>query len=76
MYLFHDGLVRMCTEEYVKPTKQVTLNHLVTRQHINNIYVKQLFCDFDFSEYFANLYASDELRCKQEQFKFSTTFCQ
>jgi tubulin polyglutamylase TTLL6/13 len=21
MYLFHDGLVRMCTEEYVKPTK-------------------------------------------------------
>lgn len=21
-YLFHDGLVRMCTEEYVKPTKQ------------------------------------------------------
>ena len=22
MYLFHDGLVRMCTEEYVKPTKQ------------------------------------------------------
>ncbi len=24
MYLFEDGLVRMCTEEYVKPTKQVT----------------------------------------------------
>lgn len=23
MYLFEDGLVRMCTEEYVKPTKQV-----------------------------------------------------
>ncbi len=23
MYIFHDGLVRMCTEEYVKPTKQV-----------------------------------------------------
>ena len=22
MYLFHDGLVRMCTEVYVKPTKQ------------------------------------------------------
>lgn len=22
MYLFQDGLVRMCTEEYVKPTKQ------------------------------------------------------
>lgn len=22
MYLFHDGLVRMCTEEYVKPTKE------------------------------------------------------
>ena len=25
MYLFQDGLVRMCTEEYVKPTKQVTI---------------------------------------------------
>ena len=24
MYLFQDGLVRMCTEEYTKPTKQVT----------------------------------------------------
>ena len=23
MYLFQDGLVRMCTEEYTKPTKQV-----------------------------------------------------
>jgi hypothetical protein len=26
MYLFEDGLVRMCTEEYVKPTKQVQIH--------------------------------------------------
>jgi hypothetical protein len=27
MYLFQDGLVRLCTEEYVKPTKQVTITN-------------------------------------------------
>jgi tubulin polyglutamylase TTLL6/13 len=26
MFLFNDGLVRICTEEYVKPSKQVTIN--------------------------------------------------
>lgn len=26
VYLFQDGLVRMCTEEYVKPNKQVTVS--------------------------------------------------
>ena len=33
MYLFHDGLVRLCTEEYVKPTKQ---NLHMTTMHLTN----------------------------------------
>ena len=33
MYLFHDGLVRLCTEEYVKPTKQ-NLSHVT--MHLTN----------------------------------------
>lgn len=33
MYLFHDGLVRMCTEKYVKPTKQNLDN---TCMHLTN----------------------------------------
>lgn len=33
MYLFHDGLVRLCTEEYVKPTKQNLSN---VTMHLTN----------------------------------------
>ena len=33
IYLFHDGLVRLCTEEYVKPTKQ-NLSHVT--MHLTN----------------------------------------
>jgi len=38
MYLFHDGLVRMCTEEYVKPTKQ---NISQTCMHLTNYAVNK-----------------------------------
>ena len=38
MYLFHDGLVRMCTEEYVKPTKQ---NISMTCMHLTNYAVNK-----------------------------------
>lgn len=38
MYLFHDGLVRMCTEEYVKPTKQNISN---TCMHLTNYAVNK-----------------------------------
>jgi len=33
MYLFHDGLVRLCTEEYVKPNKS---NMHLTTMHLTN----------------------------------------
>ncbi|RYH19914.1 hypothetical protein EON65_25230 [archaeon] len=42
LYLFHDGLVRMCTEEYVKPTKQnlnqmcMHLTNYAVNKHNNN----------------------------------------
>jgi len=38
MYLFHDGLVRMCTEEYVKPTKQ-NINNVC--MHLTNYAVNK-----------------------------------
>eukprot|EP01040_Poterioochromonas_malhamensis_P013614 gene13613-15000_t len=38
MYLFHDGLVRMCTEEYVKPTKH---NLGVSCMHLTNYAVNK-----------------------------------
>jgi tubulin polyglutamylase TTLL6/13 len=38
MYLFHDGLVRMCTEKYVKPTKQNLEN---TCMHLTNYAVNK-----------------------------------
>lgn len=38
MYLFHDGLVRMCTEEYVKPTKD---NLGVSCMHLTNYAVNK-----------------------------------
>jgi tubulin polyglutamylase TTLL6/13 len=38
IYLFHDGLVRMCTEEYVKPTKQNI--HMVC-MHLTNYAVNK-----------------------------------
>lgn len=38
MYLFHDGLVRMCTEKYVKPTKQNLDN---TCMHLTNYAVNK-----------------------------------
>ena len=46
MYLFHDGLVRMCTEEYVKPTKQnisntcMHLTNYAVNKHNSNFQVK------------------------------------
>eukprot|EP01039_Chlorochromonas_danica_P005990 gene5990-6597_t len=42
MYLFHDGLVRMCTEEYVKPTRSnlhqlcMHLTNYAVNKHNNN----------------------------------------
>lgn len=38
MYLFHDGLVRMCTEEYVPPTRQNITN---TCMHLTNYAVNK-----------------------------------
>jgi hypothetical protein len=38
MYMFHDGLVRMCTEEYVKPTKQNLANSWM---HLTNYAVNK-----------------------------------
>lgn len=38
MYLFHDGLVRMCTEEYVKPTKENIHNSCM---HLTNYAVNK-----------------------------------
>lgn len=38
MYLFHDGLVRMCTEEYVAPTRQNITN---TCMHLTNYAVNK-----------------------------------
>lgn len=38
MYLFHDGLVRMCTEEYVKPTKD---NLGMSCMHLTNYAVNK-----------------------------------
>eukprot|EP01038_Epipyxis_sp_PR26KG_P005590 gene5590-7718_t len=38
MYLFHDGLVRMCTEEYVKPTKSNLANSCM---HLTNYAVNK-----------------------------------
>jgi hypothetical protein len=43
MYLFHDGLVRMCTEEYVKPTKQ---NLSMTCMHLTNYAVNKHNANF------------------------------
>ena len=46
MYLFHDGLVRMCTEEYVKPTKAnisntcMHLTNYAVNKHNSNFQVK------------------------------------
>jgi tubulin polyglutamylase TTLL6/13 len=45
MWLFHDGLVRMCTEEYVTPTKQnisntcMHLTNYALNKHSNNFQV-------------------------------------
>lgn len=38
MYLYHDGLVRLCTEEYVKPSKQ-NLNNIT--MHLTNYAVNK-----------------------------------
>lgn len=38
VYLFHDGLVRMCTEEYVKPTKD---NLGISCMHLTNYAVNK-----------------------------------
>ena len=46
MYLFHDGLVRMCTEEYVKPTKQNINN---TCMHLTNYAVNKHNSNFQVS---------------------------
>lgn len=43
MYLFHDGLVRMCTEEYVKPTAK-NINQVC--MHLTNYAVNKNNDDF------------------------------
>ena len=43
MYMFHDGLVRMCTEEYVKPTKQNLGNSWM---HLTNYAVNKTNSNF------------------------------
>ena len=50
MYLFHDGLVRMCTEEYVKPTKAnisntcMHLTNYALNKHSSNFQVMCIIC--------------------------------
>ena len=52
MYLFHDGLVRMCTEEYVKPTKAnisntcMHLTNYAVNKHNSNFQVRNAFVLF------------------------------
>jgi tubulin polyglutamylase TTLL6/13 len=43
VYLFHDGLVRMCTEEYVKPNKQ---NIEMSCMHLTNYAVNKKNSNF------------------------------
>lgn len=62
MYLFHDGLVRMCTEEYVKPTKQ---NLGMMCMHLTNYAVNK------HNENFQQPSASTSEECQDEGSKRS-----
>lgn len=62
MYLFHDGLVRMCTEEYVKPTKQ---NLGMACMHLTNYAVNK------HNENFQQPSASTSEECQDEGSKRS-----
>lgn len=75
MYLFHDGLVRMCTEEYVKPTKAnlhmscMHLTNYAVNKHNNNFTQPNGIEDQDhsskrslqwFMQFVANTYGQDK----------------
>jgi tubulin polyglutamylase TTLL6/13 len=62
MYLFQDGLVRMCTEEYVKPTKQ---NLGMMCMHLTNYAVNK------HNENFQQSSASTSEQCQDEGSKRS-----
>lgn len=55
MYLFHDGLVRLCTEEYVAPTRQNISN---TCMHLTNYAVNKNNSNFQVAHWFCCLQLS------------------